>query len=152
MDLPQPVHIYNSFCAFTLSSGSASQRTLNELVCHTARLSRELTVALPPLQPRPTAVLLYIPVSHLESNLGHKPSQPSSTLELADHGSQGKNKSESAEGNPLRDAAHQHPQSQQAKKLLAEDPTKNQVVEVKHEAQPPPSGRKAPQHKNIAPA
>eukprot|EP00171_Calliarthron_tuberculosum_P006876 IDg6876t1 len=40
------------------------------------------------------------------------------------------------------DAAHQQPQSEQAQKLH-----KTQVVEVKHEVKPPPSGRKAPQHK-----
>eukprot|EP00171_Calliarthron_tuberculosum_P022272 IDg22272t1 len=50
------------------------------------------------------------------------------------------------------DAAYQHPQSQQEQEMLAEDPTKNQIAEVKHETKSPASGRKAPQHKNNTPA
>eukprot|EP00171_Calliarthron_tuberculosum_P008838 IDg8838t1 len=50
------------------------------------------------------------------------------------------------------DAAHRHPHSQQEQELLAEDSTKNQVVEVKNETKRPPSGRKASQHKNNTPS
>eukprot|EP00171_Calliarthron_tuberculosum_P022227 IDg22227t1 len=50
------------------------------------------------------------------------------------------------------DAAHRHPQIQQEQELLAEDPTKNQVIEVKHEAKRPPSRHKDLQHKDNKPA